>query len=264
MRGLQEVRLGRVVHMPVCELQHLPSTITQLHYSGSKHKRHSNKQSLLPELQHLTGLLRLELHCCAVPPAVLSVFTRLDALKLHRCNLLPVPAQAHGPAPGPVIVADRHIYETEGTAALLDALSKMTRLQDLSLCLEGLDTVRTAPQRFAALTASTQLKRLAVSPLGRVPLATGAAQYMFPAARRLPVLEELTIAPLLGNPTSHQWCLDGADIHSIATCCSGLRKLNISHNLPPGAEVGIFGFLTVCAYPTIWRAGQVWCGDEGH
>jgi hypothetical protein len=246
MQGLQKVRLGQVVDMPMCELQHLPSSIALLHYSSSKGGRHSNKHRQFPELQHLTGLLRLELHCCAVRPAMLGVFTCLETLKLHRCNLLPAPAPAPEPAPGPTIVIRKHVYEAEGTAALLDALSKLTCLQNLSLSLKGLDTVSTTSQRFAALTASTQLRRLAVSPLGCVPLATGATQYMFPAGRELPSLQELLIAPCMAHPGSHQWCMDGADIHSIATCCKGLRKLNISYNLSPGAEDGwMDGFLSV-------------------
>jgi hypothetical protein len=235
MQGLQEVRLGRVVHMPMCELQHLPSSITQLLFdSESKGGRHSDEPSLLPELQQLTGLLRLELCDCAVPPTVLGAFTRLQGLRLFCCTLQPAPVAA---VPAQVIVDDDIVYETEGTAALLDALSKMTCLQDLDLTLEGLDTVSTAPQRFAALTASTQLVRLAVSPLNCVPLATGAAQHMFPAGRQLPLLQELTIASSVGYTGWDRWCLDDADIHSIAACCTGLRELNLGHNMPPGAEV---------------------------
>jgi hypothetical protein len=234
MQGLQEVRLGRVVHMPMCELQHLPSSITQLQFDSSKGGRHSDEPSLLPELQQLAGLLRLELCDCAVPPTVLGAFTRLQALKLSCCTLLPAPAPVAA-APGPIIDDEDRVYETEGTAALLDALSKMTCMQDLSLSLEGLDTVSTAPQRFEALTASTQLTRLAVSAFDSIPIATGAARYMFPEGRQLPLLEELTIAPSITGLGSDRWCLDGADIHSIATCCTGLRKLNITYNLPPGA-----------------------------
>ena len=233
MQRLQQVHLGRVVHMPMCELQKLPSSITQLRFNSSKGGRHSNQPSLLPELHQLTGLLRLELHCCAVPPTALGAFTRLQGLKLFCCTLLPAPAPVA--AAGPFIDDDDPVYETEGTAALLDTLPKMTCLQDLSLSLEGLDTVSIAPQRFAALTASTQLTRLAVSPMNCVPLPTGAAQYMFPAGRQLPLLQELTIAANVADPV--RWCLDGTDIHSIATCCTRLQKLNIGHNVPPGADV---------------------------
>jgi hypothetical protein len=245
MQGLQEVVIGRVVHMPMCKLQHLPSSITQLHFNSSKGGRHSGEPSLLPELQQLSGLLWLELRNCAVPPTVLGAFTRLQGLKLFCCTLQPAPAPVVA-APAQVIDDDERVYETEGTAALLDALSNMTCLQDLTLSLDGLDTVSTAPQRFAALTASTQLTRLAVSPSDCIPLATGAAQYMFPAGRQLPLLEELIIAPSIAYPGSDRWCLDGADIRSIATCCTGLRKLNISYDLPPGAEIRLIAPFQHC------------------
>jgi hypothetical protein len=227
MQGLQEVSLEHVDHMPMCKLQHLPSSVTQLHLRGNIFQIEAfNSPSMPPQLQQLAGLLRLELHFCAVPPTVLGAFTRLQALKLQACTLLPAPE-------------DNSDFETEGTAALLDALAGMTCLQDLELALPGLDTVSTAPQRFATLTASTQLTRLEISPLDCIPLAKGAAQYMFPAGRQLPLLQELTIMPEGADsdwPLT-QWCIDGADIHSIATCCAGLRVLDLGQSVRPGAVV---------------------------
>ena len=228
MQGLQQVSLEQVNHVLMCELQHLPSSITQLQFRSSRCDLQGyNNPSMPPQLQQLAGLLRVELHCCAVPPTVLGAFTRLQALKLQGCTLLPAPA-------------DDDALETEGTAALLDALAGMTRLQDLVLALQGLDTVSTAPQRFAALTASTQLTRLDVQPADRLPLAKGAAQYMFPAGRQLPFLEVLTLSPeitCLDTGAENEWCIEGAEIHNIATCCQGLVWLDISNTVRPGGAV---------------------------
>jgi hypothetical protein len=228
MQGLQEVSLEQVHHTPMYELQHLPSSITQLHFRGFMYMPEDYRNpSMPPQLQQLAGLLRLKLHGCAVPPTVLGAFTRLQALKLQGCTLLPAPA-------------DDDDLETEGTAALLDALAGMTCLQDLCLALQGLDTVSTAPQRFAALTASTQLTRLDVQPADRLPLAKGAAQYMFPAGRQLPLLEVLTLSPEVTGPDTgaeNEWCIDGAELHNIATCCPGLVWLDISNAVRPGGVV---------------------------
>jgi hypothetical protein len=181
MAGLQQVSLEHVDHMPVCGLQHLPSSVTQLHFRGNLFETEVFKApSMPPQLQQLAELLRLELHFCAVPQTVLGVFTRLQALKLQYCLLLPAPV-VDVDSDDDVNSDDEEVYEPEGTAALLDALAGMTCLQDLGLVLQGVDTVSTAPQLFAALTASTQLTRLAISPQDCIPLAKGAAQYMFPA-----------------------------------------------------------------------------------
>jgi hypothetical protein len=235
MQGLQQVSLEA---MPVCNLQHLPSSVTQLHFRGRRFETEVFKApSMPPQLQQLTGLLRLELNSCAVPETVLGAFTRLQTLKLQNCLLLPAPVFDVDSDDDDS--DDEEVLETEGTAALLDALAGMTCLQDLELTLQGLDTVSTAPQRFAALTASTHLTRLAISPQDRIPLAKGAVQYMF-AGRELPLLQALTICPEVIDTdyaAADEWCLDGADIVRIATCCTALKDLNISHSVQPGAAV---------------------------
>jgi hypothetical protein len=180
MQGLQRVSLEHVDHMPPCELQHLPSSITQLQFQGNLYGLGTGPAPP-PQLQQLTGLLELTVQYSLVQPAVLGPLTCLQGLRLLTCRL-------------PLLQGDED-FDTEATAALLDALSNMTCLQDLSLSLDGLDTVSTASQRFAALTASTQLTRLALNPDDRTPLPRGAAQYMFPASRQLPFLEVLTISP---------------------------------------------------------------------
>jgi hypothetical protein len=165
-----------------------------------------------------------------VQPAVLGSFTRLQELRLLTCRL-------------PSLQNDEEAYEnfdTEGTAALLDALSKLTCLQELHLSLQGLDTVSTATQRFAALTASTRLTRLVLNPDDKIPLPQGAAQYMFPAGRQLPFMDTLAISPTVDwrtdLGTEEEWCLEGRDIHSIVACCTALEELDIGHTIRPGGD----------------------------
>ena len=225
MQGLLEVSLEHVDHMPPCELQHLPSSITQLHFQGNLYGLGTGPAPP-PQLQQLTGLLELTVQYSLVQPAVLGSLTRLQGLRLLTCRL-------------PLLQGGED-FDTGATAALLDALTKMTCLQDLYLSLDGLDTVSTAPQRFAALTTSTQLTRLALNPDDKTPLPQGAALYMFPAGRQLPFLEALTISPTVDwrrdLGTGEEWCLDGTDIHSIVTCCTGLEELDIGHTVRPGAD----------------------------
>jgi hypothetical protein len=229
MQGLHDLSLTRAEHMPPCKLQHLPSSITQLQFAGDRYiigPEFNNEPSLPPQMLQLAGLLQLDLQECAFTPAVLGAFTRMQKLKLWQCTLLP-----RGPDD------DDDVYDTQGTAALLDALAKLTCLQDLELALDGLDTVSTAPQRFASLTASTHLTRLVLEPYGCIPLAKGAVQYMFPAGRHLPLLQHITITPRVEERQdwdADQWCIDAADIRQIASCCTGLAWLDIALTVKPG------------------------------
>jgi hypothetical protein len=148
--------------MPVCNLQLLPAAPTQLQYQGKLYARLDGEYqpsilSLPPQLLQLAGLLRLKLCDCNIPPTVLGALTRLQALCLEHCALLPRNAAAADD--------DDNTFSTVGTAALFDVLDRLTNLQDLELSLEGLDTASTAPQRFSALTASTQLTRLVLNPM---------------------------------------------------------------------------------------------------
>jgi hypothetical protein len=233
MQGLQEVSLQQTGYMPACDLQQLPSSITQLQFHGNLYG-HSVGPASLPKLQQLTGLLQLTVQCCVIQPAALGFLTRLQELSLLSCRL-------------PLLEDDDEDIDTAGTAALLDALSKLTCLQELSLSLEGLDTVSTAPQRFAALTASTHLKQLVLNPTDLTPLSRGAAQYMFPAGKQLPSLQVLTISPiaecLTDLGTEDEWCLEGADICNIAACCTGLQELDMAHSVRPGVDGCMHGCL---------------------
>jgi hypothetical protein len=246
MQGLQEVSLEDVDLMPACALQHLPSSITKLLFRGNKFEtQYFSTPSMPPELQQLTGLLRLELYYCAVAETVLGAFTCLQALKLQDCLLLPVVDDSSEDGSD----HDENVHGQPGTAALLDALAGMTCLQDVELRLRVLDTVSTAPQRFAALTASTQLTRLAIMPRDCIPLAKGAVRYMFPAGRQFPLLQELTISPEVTDSdwaAADEWCVGSADIKGIAACCTALKQLNIAHIVRPGDRNGWLPSCTVC------------------
>jgi hypothetical protein len=73
---------------------------------------------------------------------------------------------------------------------------------------------------------------------------------MFPAGRQLPFLQVLTINPIVDwrtdFGTGEEWCFDGTDIHSIVTCCTALKELDISHSVQPGGEVYLY-WCTVAA-----------------
>jgi hypothetical protein len=138
-------------------------------------------------------------------------------LNLDHCALLP----RNGPQD------DR---SAEGTAALLRALAQMSGLQDLELCVEGIDTGFTARQSFAALTSSTQLTRLALCPEWVVPLPRSAVQYMFPAGRQLPLLQHVSNNSYVEDKEDYetrQWCVDDADISGIAVSCTELQWLQL-------------------------------------
>jgi hypothetical protein len=229
MQGLQQVFLERVRHMPTCQLHHLPSSITQLELRCNMHGDGvpPYSPSLPDELLQLAGVLHLKLNMCYIPPTVLGGFTSLQSLNLDGCALLPRNGAQD----------DR---SAEGTAALLRALALMTSLQDLELTVDGIDTNFTAPQSFAALTASTQLTRLVLTPDDDAPLPKGAVQYMFPAGRPLPLLQHISFSPIiedLDGWEAEEWCVDGDDIGRIAACCTGLLWLELSLVVKPGEGV---------------------------
>jgi hypothetical protein len=228
MQGLQKVSLAQVAHMLAYDLQALPSSITQLEFGGQMYGDGvvPHSPSLPPQVLQLTDVLQLKLEGCYIPPTVLGAFSRLQALNLDHCALLPCNAPDD----------DR---SAEGTAALLHALAQMMCLQDLELSVEGIDTEFTAPESFAALTASTQLTRLALSPEWYAPLPQGAAQYMFPAGRQLPLLQHISFNPYIEDKEgfeAEEWCIDGADISCIAACCTGLQWLELALVVKPGGD----------------------------
>jgi hypothetical protein len=125
---LKDVSISYVGHFPPCDLQQLCSSITRLQLWGNS----SPLSPSLPELPQLTALLGLELKSCLVPPGVLGSVLQLQDLHMLDCRLLP----------------DEGKFSTAGTAALLNVLPKLTRLQDLTLRLP--DWTRTTLPRSAS------------------------------------------------------------------------------------------------------------------
>jgi hypothetical protein len=230
MQGLQHVSLKHSLLIAPCDLQPLPSSITQLCFRGNPygHVYYGAGRGLPARLQQLSGLLRLQLVDCrataAVPPTLLGSFASMQMLQLEKCSLLPNGSND----------------QSKGTAALLDALAGMTCLQDLQLLDMQLNSTGTAPQDFAAMTASTQLTRLVLRSGGGTVLPPGAAQYMFSAGRPLPLLQQLVITPVVDSDTprySNDACIDGADIGCIASCCTGLRWLDLALSVRPLSDM---------------------------
>lgn len=161
MQGLQQLEVQHLYSQPVCDLQHLPSSLVQLKLHGVIDS-HDFGPSLPPQLPRLTALLQLDLKSCAVPPPVLGSVTQLQLLHMAGCRLLPCNWQDN--------------VDTRGTAALLDVLPKLEHLRHLWLQLSTWDAANVCLQRFSALTASSHLTQLVhVSP-GQADAA--------PAARR--------------------------------------------------------------------------------
>lgn len=91
-------------------------------------------------------------------------------------------------------------------------------------------------QLLSALTASTQLTRLAVWETDQglpgipMPLPKGALQAMFPPPKQWPFLQTLHIAVLEadGHPfEADNWCVDAADIGCLAKCLPALSSLSL-------------------------------------
>jgi hypothetical protein len=225
LTGLQQVTVEQVLGMPVPELQQLPSSITELSVYGARaHPIEVMTPSLPPQLSQLTGLLHLQLSGCAVPPTVLgSVATQLQALEIIDCSLLQFDPDAD--------------LKTEGTAALLDVLPRFMRLRKLRLFVRGIDTVNIALERFSALPASSHLAHLALAHHNEQPLPQGAVQHMFPANRQLMSLQHFGISTLYGTP--EEWCVDSADVVSIASACPQLQQLELGCSFRPDADVTV-------------------------
>jgi hypothetical protein len=160
MTQLKRLFIERLQQMPAFDMQPLPSSITQLQFVGDR--THNPTQP--PMLPQLTGLLHLDVGCCAVPPKVLEAATQLQALHMLDCRLLPFNLRSK---------------DRDGIVALLQVLPTLVRLQDLKLELHHMDTDGIAPQRFAALTACGHLTRLHLARMDGLPFPQGAAQHMF-------------------------------------------------------------------------------------
>lgn len=223
MQGLRQVGLAHVQHMPVCDLQRMPNSITKLRLNNYHYGE--EEPSLPPQLQQFTALLHLHLQNCVLPPSLLGSVTQLQTLHLDMGTLLPINPEDD--------------FETEGTAALLDVLPKLARLRELRLESVHLDTTSIAAQRFSALTAPSHLTTLVVQAAdgAGAPLPKGAIQHMFPAHRRRPQLQWLEIST--ADCDTDAWCIDSAGLSSIVSCCRALELLDISYSVQPGADLSL-------------------------
>lgn len=113
--------------------------------------------------------------------------------------------------------------------ALLDALTKLTCLHDLTLWCQNLDTRGSiiSPQHFSALTASSQLTKLTLVPdcdTGLMPLPMGALQHMFPLGRQMQSLQHLTIST---NDRCDACCIDSDGLSCVIGSCPQLQRLDV-------------------------------------
>jgi hypothetical protein len=193
MHGLQYFSLTNFfMEGAGCDLQYLPSSATKIKLRG---------YSLQSEVQ-LPRLLHLQLCYCALVPKVLGGCTQLQTLHMQNCTLLPEDSG-------------------QGTAAFLEVLPQLARLQDLKLETQCLDSDDVAPQQYSALTASSQLIRLDLMHAeDGVALPKGVVQHMFSPGRQLQSLQQLTISTQDTEDTDPEdWCIDSADISSIMSGC---------------------------------------------
>jgi hypothetical protein len=224
LQGLQQLGYAHLTHMPLLDLQLLPSSITQLSLDGNSVKHFDDSTTLPQQLpQQLTGLLRLELEWCRVPATVFGSITQLQALHLNSCRVLPLSLGGE--------------FDHEGLPALLDALPKLTCLQDFELYRISPDEAIINLQRFSALTASSHLTRLVLGREQDQPLPEAAAlQHMFPAGRPALQLRELSITP--GGPGPFdEWCIDTAGLRAIARSCPALQRLDIAEAVEPDTDL---------------------------
>jgi hypothetical protein len=106
MQDLQEISMSHRTQIPVGDLSLLPSSVTKLCYISDV----ADPPNLPPQLPQLS---------CRLPPGLLGSMTQLQHLQLAGCNLLPAAAPDE--------------LEAEGTAALLNVLPQLARLQHLQL-----------------------------------------------------------------------------------------------------------------------------------
>lgn len=230
----------------------LPASLTRLQANYSIFSAPlSTFPRFLASLPELSKLLVLDLDRCTFDPSGLACASLLQQLRLVGCRLLPC--------------FEDEQYDSAGTAALLAALPKLTRLKHLELQLSSFDVSGQQPlEHYAGLTASAQLTCLMLHPQYEAPLPKGAAQHMFPANRQLPLLKTLIISPdgddYDEDHAQQVCCLDAADLASIARCCQGLQEVCIAHAVV-GGGADVTALLQLPASCQSLRVGGVGFGD---
>lgn len=197
-------------------------------------------QQMPPQLD---SLLDLQLWNVSLPTAVLSTLTRLHALGLLNCRLLPGTWY--------------DMYDSAPAAtAFLQSLGEMLQLRKLALYDMCFPLSDLAPEQFAVLTASPHLTHLSLRGEGMVLLPPGSAQHMFNASReqQLQHLKELEVVVWNVDSTfnSHpgvamqQWWLTEGDLYTIVRRCPQLQFVGLVCAMQPGASLAPLLQLTYC------------------
>lgn len=198
------------------------------------------------------GHMVLQLHMCTAPVAGLAQLTLLQELELNECRMLPFEAVTH---PG-----SDAVLNSAGTAALLAALCKLTRLQQLFLAEIELDTVTQPAHSFAALTASSKLQQLRIFSKNAPPVALGAVQNVFPPGRRMGDLKTLTLRVMVWDDYMHTsellplcfGCMGAQDLGTVLSTCPALESLDVGGALTsPTAVAPLLQLPTSCASLTV-------------
>lgn len=217
---MQELVLELRADMDAKCLERLPSCMTGLSVYD---RRPSNAaaplelRSLPVRLAQLTSLAKLTIVGGGLAPAVLADPTKLEQLDLAACALLPTTAGAQ---------------RTDGATALLKALPRLQRLQQIRLSFLAPGLSEASPQHLSALTASSQLTHLELNVQGASLLPQGAAGQMFPAHRKLTQLKHLSLAgPDFAEQGLEAPCLEllAHDLSRIVSSCPGLASLYLKH-----------------------------------
>lgn len=225
MQQLQDLSLTLGSGACGSRLAGLPSTLTRLALTDSREvdrggvidaasETSVNNPTLPPQgLPHLSFLQHLKLDECRIEAAVLRSMPQLRHLELH----------------GRLLPYDDYFPTQEAIAALLQALSTLTRLQHLSLSGLGLSDAEPPYAAFSALTLSSDhLTELKVTDNGGPPLPThGVMEHMFPSGRQLSGLRRLTIHR---EPDWEEaFCFEcEQDLARMINCCQRLESLDIT------------------------------------
>lgn len=245
---------ARPFHLPASAvlLAGLPGSLTCLQLRDSNSTVASFE--LPPELPQLSGLQVLAVRAGLVPASTLSSLKKLQDLDLDACSMLP--------------------DGDEGTARLLAALARMSKLRTLTLVDCDMPWAGVPAQAFSALTTASTLQHLAVDFADTPP--SGVAQHMFVVGRQLQSLTTLYLEAVhnaneIDSDEDHQYIaewnevaeggyfLSAPDLHSIAAACPALETLGVTCALDDGASNSLLQLPLSC---TSLAVGGYTLGDN--